>query len=167
MVSPEELKVMIGDLESDRIERTTSTNNTDNFAQAVCAFANDLANHRAPGFLIVGINEEGIPSELLANAIMHRNYDSNTPIRFYWFADRLEIQSPGGLYGEVTPQNYLTHNSYRNPIIAEAMKALGYVNRFGYGISRAQRLLDENGNPAAEFAFAPNSVGVTVRRRSD
>lgn len=105
--------------------------------------------------------------ELLANAVMHRNYDSNTPIRFYWFADRLEIQSPGGLYGEVTPQNYLTHNSYRNPVIAEAMKALGYVNRFGYGISRAQRLLDENGNPPAEFDFEPHTVSVVVRRRND
>ena len=98
---------------------------------------------------------------------MHRSYESNTPIRFYWFADRIEIQSPGGLYGEVTPQNYLTHNSYRNPVIAEAMKALGYVNRFGYGISRAQQLLADNGNPAAEFIFDANAVGVIVRRRNE
>ena len=104
--------------------------------------------------------------ELLANAVMHRSYESNTPIRFYWFADRIEIQSPGGLYGEVTPQNYLTHNSYRNPVIAEAMKALGYVNRFGYGISRAQQFLADNGNPPAEFIFDTNAVGVIVRRRN-
>ena len=99
--------------------------------------------------------------EFLVNAVIHRNYQSNTPIRFYWFADHIEIQSPGGLYGEVTPQNYLTHNSYRNPVIAEAMKALGYVNRFGYGIARAQRALVDNGNPAAEFTFDANAVGAS------
>ena len=101
--------------------------------------------------------------ELLANAVMHRNYESNTPIRFHWFVDHVEILSPGGLFGEVTPENYLTHNNYRNPIIAEAMKALGYVNQFGYGIQRAQKLLMENGNPAAEFTFDAHFVGVTVR----
>nr|WP_242479696.1 ATP-binding protein [Lamprobacter modestohalophilus] len=62
--------------------------------------------------------------ELLMNAVMHRNCDSNTPIRFYVFADFVEIQSPGGLYGEATPENFPMRNSYRNPIIAEAMKSL-------------------------------------------
>jgi ATP-dependent DNA helicase RecG len=47
------------------------------------------------------------------------------------------------------------------------MKALGYVNRFGYGISRAQRLLSENGNPPAEFIFETNTVAVIVRRRTE
>ncbi len=63
--------------------------------------------------------------ELLMNAVMHRNYESNTPIRFYWFSEHIEIQSPGGLYGEATPENFPTRNSYRNPIIAEATKELG------------------------------------------
>jgi ATP-dependent DNA helicase RecG len=105
--------------------------------------------------------------ELLMNAVVHRNYESNTPIRFYWFANRIEIQSPGGLYGEVTPQNYLRQNSYRNPVLAEAMKALGYVNRYGYGIRRAQQLLEENGNPPAEFTFEPQAVLVVIYRRPE
>jgi len=96
--------------------------------------------------------------ELLMNAVMHRNYDSNTPIRFYAFSDHIEIQSPGGLYGEATPENFPTRNSYRNPIIAEAMKSLGFVNRFGYGVQRAQALLAQNGNPPAD------RVRVRVRR---
>lgn len=89
--------------------------------------------------------------ELLLNAVMHRDYQSNTPVRFYWFSDRIEIQSPGGLYGEVTLQTLTQANSYRNPIIAECMKSLGYVNRFGYGIQRAQKLLKDGGHPPAEF----------------
>lgn len=103
--------------------------------------------------------------ELLMNAIMHRNYDSNSPIRFYAFSDHIEIQSPGGLYGEATQENFPTRNSYRNPVIAEALKSLGFVNRFGYGVQRAQALLAENGNPLAQFQFDNNSVLVNIGKR--
>jgi len=105
--------------------------------------------------------------EILMNAVMHRNYDSNSPIRFYVFSDHIEIQSPGGLYGEATRENFPTRNSYRNPIVAEAMKSLGFVNRFGYGVQRAQALLHQNGNPPPEFQFEVNSVLVKVYRRPD
>lgn len=102
--------------------------------------------------------------ELFHNAVIHRDYQSNTPIRFYWFADRIEIQSPGGLYGEVTPSTIMTRNSYRNPVMAEALKTMGYVNRFGFGIQQAQKLLAENGNPQAEFSIEDRVVGITIRR---
>ncbi|WP_265289349.1 RNA-binding domain-containing protein [Verminephrobacter eiseniae] len=104
--------------------------------------------------------------EFLMNAVMHRNYDSNTPIRFYIFGDHIEIHSPGGLYGEASPENFPTRNSYRNPVIAEAMKSLGFVNRFGYGVQRAKSLLSQNGNPPAEFEFDAHSVLVKIYRRA-
>ena len=103
--------------------------------------------------------------ELLMNAVMHRNYDSNSPIRFYVFNNYLEIHSPGGLYGEATRENFPYRNSYRNPIIAEAMKSLGFVNRFGYGVQRAQALLAQNGNRPAEYEFDEHTVLVKVHRR--
>ena len=103
--------------------------------------------------------------ELLMNAVMHRNYDSNSPVRFYAFSDHIEIQSPGGLYGEATPENFPTLSSYRNPVIAEAMKSLGFVNRFGYGVQRAQTLLQQNGNPPPQFEFTEHSVLVKIFRR--
>jgi len=87
--------------------------------------------------------------ELLMNAVMHRDYQSNAAIRFYWFSDRVEIQNPGGLYGNAT--NFPNQNDYRNPKIAEAMKTLGYVNRFGRGIATVQAELTKNENPPAEF----------------
>jgi ATP-dependent DNA helicase RecG len=107
---------------------------------------------------------EGAVRELLMNAVVHRSYQSNTPIRLYWFSDRIEIHSPGGLYGEATPENFPSASSYRNPIIAEAMKSLGYVNRYGYGIQRAQKLLSENGNPPAAFSFESQVVLAVIRR---
>ncbi|HKL91910.1 MAG TPA: ATP-binding protein [Bacteroidales bacterium] len=57
-----------------------------------------------------------------------------------------EIQNPDGLYGKVSPANFPNVSDYRNPFIAEAMKILGYVNRFSRGIYRVQKKLVENGN---------------------
>ena len=89
--------------------------------------------------------------ELLMNAVMHRDYDSNAPIYFYEFSDRIEIQNPGGLYGDVTPENFPRASDYRNPIVAAGMKNLGFVNRFNFGVKNAQYELEKNGNPPAEF----------------
>lgn len=47
MLTHEELLVLIRDLESDRVERTTSTKDTEKFCEAICAFANDLPNHQS------------------------------------------------------------------------------------------------------------------------
>jgi ATP-dependent DNA helicase RecG len=102
--------------------------------------------------------------EFLHNALIHRDYQSNAPVRFYWFEDRVEIQSPGGLYGRVTVDTITRVNDYRNPVIAEAMKALGYVNRFGYGIQNAQKLLEKNGNPPAEITADQHTVLVIIRK---
>ena len=89
--------------------------------------------------------------ELLMNGCMHRDLQSNTPLRFYEFSDHLEITNAGGLYGNARPENFPKINDYRNPIIAGAMKSLGYVNRYNRGIGQVQKELSENGNPKAEF----------------
>ena len=102
--------------------------------------------------------------ELLLNAVMHRLYESTAPVRLNWFTDRLEIQNPGGLYG-IAPADFPHRTGYRNPVIAEAMATLGYVNRFGRGVLAAQAALRANGNPDAEFQFDPAHILVTVRAR--
>ncbi len=89
--------------------------------------------------------------ELLMNACMHRDYQSNMPIRLYQYDDRIEILNAGGLYGEARPENFPTVNDYRNPIIAEAMRGLKYVNMFNRGIERVKTMFQENGNPEPSF----------------
>lgn len=85
---------------------------------------------------------------------MHRDYETNAPVLFYEYDDRIEVQNPGGLYGKVTPDNFPNVSDYRNPLIAEAMKILGYVNRFSRGVTRVQKELHENGNGKAIFDFS-------------
>jgi ATP-dependent DNA helicase RecG len=91
--------------------------------------------------------------ELLNNAVMHRNYESNAPIKFYEFSNRIEISNAGGLYGAATPDNFPNQNDYRNPIIAEALKVLGYVNKFNRGVDTAKNELKQNGNPDPDFLY--------------
>ena len=89
--------------------------------------------------------------ELLLNACMHRDMQSNTPLRFYEFANHLEILNAGGLYGNARPENFPGVNDYRNPLVASAMKTMGYVNMFNRGVGQVQTDLKENGNQPAEF----------------
>ena len=122
--------------------------------------ARGLRHEQVPDYPLVAIRE------LTLNAVMHRSYEgTNSPVRINWFADQVEIQSSGGLFGQVTPQNYERTCDYRNPVIAEAMTVLGHVERFGTGITRANAALRANGNPPAEFTFEATHVVVTIRRR--
>jgi len=91
--------------------------------------------------------------ELLLNACMHRDLQSNMPTRFYSFNDRIEIMNPGGLYGKARPENFPLINDYRNPIVAGGLKVLGYVNLFNHGITQVKELLKENGNPEPIFKY--------------
>ena len=53
---------------------------------------------------------------------------------------------------------------YRNPNLADAMKVLGFVQRFGIGIQTAKAELEKNGNPDLEYQVEPMTVLATVRR---
>jgi len=102
--------------------------------------------------------------ELTMNAVMHRSYESTAPVMFRIFSNRIEIQNPGGLYGEATMDNFPSQTAYRNPVIAEAMKTLGYVNKYGRGVLRSWELLEKNGNEKAKYTFDPNYVLVAANK---
>ena len=114
------------------------------------------------------MNEAAL-QQLVRNAVMHRDYEtSNAPVRLTWFDDRIEIQNPGGPYGQVTRDNFGQPGitDYRNPNVAEAMRNLGFVQRFGVGIEIARSTLRENGNPPPEYSVQDTHVLVTVRKGS-
>lgn len=78
--------------------------------------------------------------ELVANALIHRDYFVSAPVRLLVFADRVEIISPGHLPNNLTIENIKAGNSnIRNPILASfAAKLLPYRG-LGSGILRALR----------------------------
>lgn len=107
--------------------------------------------------------------QLVRNAVMHRTYEhTNAPVRVYWFDDRIEISNPGGPYGIVTVENFGRpgFTDYRNPNLADSMRVMGFVQRFGVGIQIAQDELVKNGNPQASYEVTPTAILCTVRMNS-
>jgi ATP-dependent DNA helicase RecG len=104
--------------------------------------------------------------QILYNALMHRDYPGgNAPVRVYWYNDRVEINNPGGPYGEVTVDNFgkTKITSYRNPNIASVFKSLDYVQHYGIGLQVAQDEMKRNGNPPLEFDVDQGFVNVIIR----
>ena len=106
--------------------------------------------------------------QLVRNAILHRTYEgTNAPVRVTWYSDRMEIVNPGGPYGHVNKSNFGQPDisDYRNPFLAEAMRNLGYIQRFGVGIAMAKDVMERNGNPPIEFRVEDTHVVAILRRR--
>lgn len=104
--------------------------------------------------------------QLLRNAIMHRDYEMTAPVRVTWFNDKIQIDNPGGAFG-ISPADFGKpgFTGYRNPNIAEAMKTLGFAERFGAGIQIARKLLQEGGYPELELKSEGNFVFCIIRTR--
>lgn len=91
-----------------------------------------------------GFEHREIPSisnlaarEALLNAVVHRDYFQSSAIFARLYPERLELTSPGGFIGGVTAANVLRHGPvHRNPLLAETMVTIGYVNRVGIGVDR-------------------------------
>jgi len=116
-----------------------------------------------------GVNSPGEPEiprialeELIANALIHRDYFVSAPVRILVFSDRVEIISPGHLPNNLTIENIKMGNSnIRNPILASyATKILPYRG-IGSGIIRA---LKEYPDIDFEDDHDGNRFVVTIRR---
>lgn len=77
--------------------------------------------------------------ELLVNALIHRDYFVEAPIRLFVFDDRVELVSPGALPNHLTADKIRAGNSViRNPILASfAAKGVLPYRGLGTGIQRA------------------------------
>lgn len=133
-----------------------------NNVQSSADFTSGPTEVRTPDYPVVALQQ------IVRNAVLHRTYENtNAPVHVYWFNDRVEIQNPGGPFGQVTKDNFGQPgvNDYRNPNLAGVMKELGYVQRFGYGITLARNEMQKNGNPPPEFQVEDSHIAVILRRR--
>jgi ATP-dependent DNA helicase RecG len=78
-----------------------------------------------------------VAREAVLNALVHRDYFLRQAVYVEIRPDSVEVVSPGGFVGGVTPQNILRHPPVRrNPLLASVFQAAGLVNRAGLGVDR-------------------------------
>ena len=108
----------------------------------------------------------GAIREAVLNALIHRDYShytEGTPIQIDFFTDRLEIHSPGCLYGRMTVEQLgIARPDQRNPALAVmAETLLGAENRYS-GIPTIRREMAEYGLPAPVFQNRRNEFVVVL-----
>lgn len=102
--------------------------------------------------------------EALINAIAHRDYGRvGSFVQVRLFADRLEVQSPGGLAGGLTVDNLVYEQYTRNPHIMRLLEDYGYVERRGVGIDQMVYAMRQANLPEPEFEDRGTSFWVTLR----
>lgn len=72
----------------------------------------------------------------------------------------------GGLYGRANIDNFPNVNDYRNIVVAEAMKVLGFVNRHSRGVLRVQKELKANENGDALYDFSYQTAVMVTENKS-
>jgi ATP-dependent DNA helicase RecG len=119
----------------------------------------------------VGPVRAGIPDyspsgfrEALHNALVHRDYTRKGAIHVQWRDEAIEISSPGGFPDDVRLDNLLvTAPQPRNPVLADAFKRIGLVERTGRGIDTIFEGQLRYGRPAPDYSASTHgTVQVTL-----
>lgn len=113
------------------------------------------------GSLIRGVVRKDMPEypevalrEAIVNAVANRDYSQfarGSHIQVRMFADRLEVENPGGLYGGVTIDNLQEGQSTRNGLLMQLMEDMHLVENRGSGIDAMLDAMQKMGLPSPVF----------------
>ena len=103
-------------------------------------------NRKIENFTYVAVEE------LLANAIVHNNYENGKPIQIYISEKQINIVNynkplPPVRINDLNERSFFNERDTENPEIRDMFKALGIIESFGTGIGEAKRSMHENGSP--------------------
>lgn len=105
--------------------------------------------------------------EALLNALAHQDLGlTGATVDVVLWDDALQIRSPGGLPGHVTPENMRTEHFSRNPRVMRVLKILDLVEEFGEGMDRMYSAMEARLLPAPVVEATAESVTVTLLSRS-
>lgn len=123
----------------------------DNYLNTIVIREEGKANNRKiMNFPYVAIEE------LVANAIVHNNYENRKPIQIYISNSQINIVNynrplPPLKIQDLNERTFFNERDTENPEIRDMFKALGIIESFGTGIGEAKRALEENGSPALYY----------------
>jgi ATP-dependent DNA helicase RecG len=111
-----------------------------------------------------------IPKEVLregiVNAIAHRDYTINAPIRLFIFEDRIEIRTPGRLPNTVTIESMKIAGCHvlRNPTLYNLLYKIGMVTDIGSGVYRMIKTMKEKLNKEVKLEPTETEFIVSIPR---
>lgn len=123
--------------------------------------------------IIKGIESEKLPDiedfvlrEALVNAIAHRDYTINAPVRILIFSDRIEFHTPGKLPNTVTVDNIKIGGAHvlRNPTIYNLLDKMGLVTDLGSGVRRIIESVKKNIGKEVELKVTESEFTLTIPR---
>ena len=106
--------------------------------------------------------------ETIVNAVAHRDYNSMGSVQVSVFRNRIVVRNPGTLPVELTKADLMKeHGSYpHNPYLAEVMYQMGYIEKYGTGITENIRRMQEAHLLAPEIDFSAEFV-TTIWRENN
>lgn len=117
------------------------------------------ARHREQTEIFIGATRIGIPDyserafrEAVANALVHRDYTRTGAVHIQWHPDRIEVSNPGGFPEGVRLDNLLVAPPRpRNPLLADAFRRAGVVERTARGVDMMFYEQLRYGRPAPDY----------------
>lgn len=137
----------------------------DNYLNTIVIRKEGEANNRKiDNFPFVAIEE------LVANAIVHNNYENGKPIQIYISDRQINIVNynkplPPLKIQDLNERTFFNERDTENPEIRDMFRALGIIESFGTGIGEAKRALEENGSPTLyykTFDITDNVTSVVI-----
>jgi len=105
--------------------------------------------------------------ELIINAVIHRNYQMSSSVQVAVYDDRVEISSPGSIYGSLTLEEALEgRSSIRNKTLARTLEKIDVLEGWGAGFKRIFAECDEYGVERPEFLEVGDMLRVNFYRPS-
>ncbi|MBM3301192.1 MAG: hypothetical protein FJY85_14710, partial [Deltaproteobacteria bacterium] len=104
-----------------------------------------------------------VAREAVLNAVTHRDYFLRQGVQVALYRNRLEVISPGGFIGNITPENVLRHPPvHRNELLARAFQTVGLVNRVGLGVDRIYESLLRLGKDVPRYTADEAHVRLVI-----
>ena len=110
----------------------------------------------------------GAIREMIVNAVCHRNYMDSSCVQVAVYDDRVEVTSPGMLYGGLTLEEAMSGRSkIRNKAIAEIFSRMEIIEEWATGIRRIMNRAKEYGLREPQFLEIGNTFRVNLYRKAD
>ena len=134
---------------------------SDNYLNTIVIREDNVAeNRRIMNFPYIALEE------LVANAIVHNNYENGKAIQIYISNKQINIVNynkplPPLRLEDLNEKSFFNERDCENPEIRDMFKSLGIIESFGTGIGEAKRAMRENDSPNLYYKIFSDFDNVT------